>query len=225
MSDKFIYSELSSKNAFISEMSIFIFDKFYSANIKIDTGAYGIFIPLKTLGIKEDRLNSIKKFFVYNNLKSVPLRGVEGSFKISVDDYYKMSYEERMKYEGMAFFADFKALTIDNYFLGNGSCKISCDTEGNILLGMDVLKHFDIHIGVSNDTGKCTFIGCQKDKLNNEYLDALFTHFGYLPKDLVEQAYKKAFQDGSDLGFTAGSWRNYLRGRKPKRIARKEFIR
>ena len=57
--------------------------------------------------------------------------------------------------------------------------RINCDTTGNVLIGMDVLKEFDFHCGQSRKTGKYIFIGCLKDELTIEYLNALKNHFGY----------------------------------------------
>lgn len=217
MSDSFIYCELKD-NEFKCDMSIFFMRKKYIAKAKIDTGAYCILIPLKTLGIKEEKLLEYKDFFVSNNFICGTLRGVEGTFNLSKEDYLKMSKEDKLAYRGFRFIADYSHLFIDNYYLGNGNCSVTCDTSGNILLGMSVLKDFDIHIGVSRVTGKCTFIGCLNDKINKEYLDALLAHFGYVSQSFVEQACEsireQAYSEGIVTGYTAKSWNQLVHKNK-----------
>lgn len=47
--------------------------------------------------------------------------------------------------------------------------RISYDRVGNILIGMDILKNLDIHIGTI-ETGETIFLACPKDKINDAYL-------------------------------------------------------
>lgn len=55
--------------------------------------------------------------------------------------------------------------------------KVSYDRTGNILVGMDILKDWDIHIGTVN-TGETVFLACPKDQLNGEYFRELNRIFG-----------------------------------------------
>lgn len=61
---------------------------------------------------------------------------------------------------------------------------LNYDRKGNILIGMDILKDWDIHIGVSKETGKSLFLACPVENKCKEYVDALKLHFGY---DLPEE--------------------------------------
>ena len=66
-----------------------------------------------------------------------------------------------------------------------GGVKVTSDTiclnydrKGNILIGMDILKNWDIHIGVSIETRKNLFLACPVGSECREYMDALKRHFG-----------------------------------------------
>lgn len=61
--------------------------------------------------------------------------------------------------------------------IGNRYMGISYDTHLVALLGMEFIKDLDLHIGISNKTGKCTLIACPKNKLNDDYYRALDEHF------------------------------------------------
>ncbi|MCM1097686.1 MAG: hypothetical protein NC427_06430 [Ruminococcus flavefaciens] len=43
---------------------------------------------------------------------------------------------------------------------------------------MDILKDWDIHIGVSKVTGESLFLACPMENKYREYIDALGRHFG-----------------------------------------------
>lgn len=55
---------------------------------------------------------------------------------------------------------------------------LNYDRKGNILIGMDILKDWDIHIGVSKVTGKSLLIACPMINKCREYIDALEMNFG-----------------------------------------------
>ena len=54
---------------------------------------------------------------------------------------------------------------------------LNYDRKGNILIGMDILKDWDIHIGVSKVTGKNLFIACPMENECREYIEALEKYF------------------------------------------------
>ena len=60
---------------------------------------------------------------------------------------------------------------------------VNYDRHGNILIGMDILSQFDMHIGISQKTNKVTLIGVlkvQEDK--SDYENALLEHFSLVKK-------------------------------------------
>ena len=69
-------------------------------------------------------------------------------------------------------------------FIFSCDLHVNFDRDSNILLGMDVLSKFDFHCGRSIKTKEYLFIGCLKSNITQEYVDALYEHFGidYLGK-------------------------------------------
>lgn len=51
-------------------------------------------------------------------------------------------------------------------------------TTGNILLGMDIIRQMDNHIGTSKVTGDTVLLACPENAICDEYLLALKEHFG-----------------------------------------------
>lgn len=113
--------------------------------------------------------------------KKISIAGVEGSYSGNSINF--MSAKEKLKFRGIAFYVSIDNLTVSNYNLGTISSYISCDTTGDILIGMNILKYFDIHIGISKENNKVVFLGCLKNKISNEYLSELEKHFGYIPSE------------------------------------------
>lgn len=93
--------------------------------------------------------------------------------------------------------------------------RVNFDRDGNSLLGMDILKDFDIHIGKSLLTGEITFLGCRKEDVSAEYIQAIQDHLGYVPIETMQLAYQQGY-DQAQLAriegiYTAACWRDYLR--------------
>lgn len=66
---------------------------------------------------------------------------------------------------------------INNICLGNKYLNVSYDTNQVALIGMSILKDWDIHIG-KNKNNETVFIGCPYNQLNQEYYLALENEFG-----------------------------------------------
>lgn len=67
--------------------------------------------------------------------------------------------------------------------------KITLNKRNEILIGMDILKNWDIHIGQSQITGECMMLACPYDILNDEYFKALNEHFGIGDSILTAEMY------------------------------------
>lgn len=74
------------------------------------------------------------------------------------------------------------------YPIGNIEVYINYDRKGNILLGMDIMKDWDIHIGTIS-TGETIFLACPKDQLNDEYYIELNIAFGIGNSILTAEVY------------------------------------
>lgn len=66
---------------------------------------------------------------------------------------------------------------INDIPIGNKYMGVSYDTSGVALIGMSILKDWDIHIG-KNKNNETVFIGCPYNQLNQEYYLALENEFG-----------------------------------------------
>ena len=180
--NSFIYSELSRYD----EFRVSFFCRHHNipkyAEIKIDTGAVYSLVPLKTLGVLKADREELRKLYVDKNMIGGVLHGVEGVFKdILRKEIDNMSRNDKLNQRCFTFWDRFSGVEAGGYALGDRLIRTTCDTDGNILLGMDILKDFDFHIGVSSMTGKHTFIGCMRDAISDEYIKALKDHFGYAP--------------------------------------------
>ena len=55
---------------------------------------------------------------------------------------------------------------------------VNYNRRGNILIGMDILKDWDIHMGNSRITGKKLFLACPGENICLEYLNAFEENLG-----------------------------------------------
>lgn len=55
---------------------------------------------------------------------------------------------------------------------------VNYNRRGNILIGMDILQYWDIHMGTSRITGEKLFLACPEENICLKYLDALEENFG-----------------------------------------------
>lgn len=70
---------------------------------------------------------------------------------------------------------------INGINIGNRYLSVSYDTSCIALIGMSIMKDWDIHTGKSKD-GNIVFLGCPYDQLNQDYYVALENEFGISEK-------------------------------------------
>ena len=63
---------------------------------------------------------------------------------------------------------------------------VNYDRTSNILIGMDILKDFDFHCGISKMTNEYLFLGCLRNNISREYLSALYMNFGYKIWEIID---------------------------------------
>ena len=68
------------------------------------------------------------------------------------------------------------SLSLGGYEIGDCEARISYDRTGNILIGMDILKLMDVHIGTI-DTGETVLLACKRGELSKEYREELNSLF------------------------------------------------
>ena len=69
-----------------------------------------------------------------------------------------------------------KNISINGYEIGDYEARISYDRTGNVLIGMDLLKDFDIHIGKTADK-ETVLLACKNSNLTDEYRIELHSMF------------------------------------------------
>ena len=94
------------------------------------------------------------------------------------EDKKKFKNKLYMDLNSVTFQHSIEKIVIDGYAIGDCGIRISYDRTGNILLGMDILKMFDIHIGTDKD-GETVLIACLKDDLSDEYIKELDSLVNY----------------------------------------------
>ena len=154
---------------------------FYDIGVKIDTGCSISTIPLKRLKVSDTLCQILKKADIINDVPYFLSYGIEsGGLKheVPITNNEKMECPAMMSEHGVSDFM------IGGVKISADKICLNYDRKGNILIGMDILKDWDIHIGVSKETGKSLFLACPVENKCKEYVDALKLHFGY---DLLEE--------------------------------------
>lgn len=223
--NNFIYAELDDKtNSFHINAFMKLFDIEKTGEIEIDTGCSYSNISFKKFFKVTD-----KEALKYKRNAIIAHRPYALSYGVSDTNKDKLKQKDlvsRHKYIECTAISYIYQISINlSGYIINHSIRVNYDREGNSLLGMDILKDFDFHVGVSQITGKCTFIGCLRDRINDEYLTAILQHFGYLPREYAEQTCinlrNQAYREGVHQGYIAGSWADYCTKNKEKKFFRR----
>jgi hypothetical protein len=150
-----------------------------NVNVKIDTGCPQTTILTSKLGISEKLSRKMKAADIQNNVKRTISFGVNDSEEYRKEASKRNRDNKVLDLASVSFYKSIDHLTLGGVNLHEKTVKINYDRTGNILIGVDILKTLDIHIGTS-DSGENIFLACPKDQLNDEYfaeLDRLF-HIG-----------------------------------------------
>lgn len=141
-------------------------------NALLDTGCKhshfsidNIFIYLSDEDIKSDKQKYMKQRRVFIGC------GVESQNKDIDNDTTNVENPRIMIQHKMY---DVK---VNDILIGNRYINVSYDTSYVALIGMSILKDWDIHIG-KNKQGETVFLGCPYNMLNQEYYIALEKEFG-----------------------------------------------
>ncbi|SFB69646.1 hypothetical protein [Butyrivibrio sp. YAB3001] len=149
------------------------------SGIKIDTGAHGILIPLRTLCWTDAQIQQLLDDVVKHNRKNLSvINGVE-STNIITSSHLRNESESFIKcYRGVAISILADKIVVDDLEFNDIPVRVTPHTTGNILLGMDVIKKMDNHIGTSKITGQTVLLACPENAISKGYLNALDRHFG-----------------------------------------------
>jgi hypothetical protein len=72
----------------------------------------------------------------------------------------------------------FSNIRINGVKIENDSLYVSYDTTRIALIGIGIIKYWDMHIGKDIKTNKITLLACPYNQLNDEYFEALENTFG-----------------------------------------------
>lgn len=148
---------------------------FYDIEVKIDTGCSISTVPLRRLKVSDTLCKTLKKIDIINEIPYFLSYGIEsGGLRHTVP----ITVDEKMECPAMKFTHKISDFTIGGVKISSDKICLNYDRKGNILIGMDILKDWDIHIGVSKETGKSLFLACPVKNKSEEYLDTLKRHFG-----------------------------------------------
>ena len=182
MKNNFILLEMNHRNEIRADVNMTIkslgITKIGHINVKIDTGCPYTSIPIKKLGISNEKAWLMKQVDCTNpSIRKEISFGVNDSKEKRESDKEKFRTGKYMELQSVTF--EHKDLEIDfeGICLKKDSVKISYDRSGNILIGMDLLSQMDIHIGKSKILGKTVFLACPYASMNIEYLHTLKEHF------------------------------------------------
>lgn len=148
---------------------------FCDIEVKIDTGCSISTIPLKRLKVSDTLCKTLKRIDVMNGAPYFLSYGIEsGGLKHEVP----VTEDEKIECPAMKFEHGISDFMIGGVKISSDKIYLNYDRKGNILIGMDILKDWDIHIGVSKVTGKSLLIACPMINKCREYIDALEMNFG-----------------------------------------------
>lgn len=142
---------------------------FSNVGVKIDTGCSISTVPLAKFKLLKPMLGALKNNDLINGTDYLISYGVESGGKKHV---IPKTHKDKMACEALKFKHTVLDFEICGVKIKKNSLYVNYDRSGNILIGMDILKDWDIHIGTI-DSGESIFLGCPKDQINDEYLQEL----------------------------------------------------
>jgi hypothetical protein len=173
MKNNYIKIITSGKNELRTTMDINIDGQAYkNVNVKIDTGCPQTTILTSKLGISEKLSRKMKIADIQNNVKRTISFGVNDSEKYRKEASKRNQSNDILDLDAVSFYKNLDNISVGGVELHKRTVKINYDRTGNILIGMDILKDWDIHMGTV-DSGETIFLACPKDQLNDEYFKEL----------------------------------------------------
>lgn len=137
--------------------------------VKIDTGCSISTVPISKFIGAESFVRQLKAEDLQNGVEYLISYGVESGGQRHKEP---KTYYEKMECTALKFKHAVSNFEICNVPIFADHLYVNYNRKGNILIGMDILKNWDIHIGTI-DTGETIFLGCPKNQINNEYLQEL----------------------------------------------------
>lgn len=167
---------------------------FIDVNCKIDTGCSYSTIPLIRLNIPSSQVKAYKRHDA-NNLINILQNHVNNGMSIKdainteIGRSFKLSYgvesggmthkpinflniQDIINEPAISFKHKIQDIEFNTVEIPDRDIFVNYDRKGNILIGMDILKDWNIHMGTL-DTGETIFLGCLKDQMSDIYIQEL----------------------------------------------------
>lgn len=192
MKSNYILLKLNKKNEIRADVGITIESLgligLEDINVKIDTGCPYTSIPVKKLGVSTIKAQEWK---IRDSNDDTIDKKI--SFGVNDTEEKKQEYMQKFRngeFDGLpaiTFVHHGLTIDIDGVIVEKNDVKVSYDRAGNILIGMDIMKDWDIHMGNSKETGEYIFLACPYDQLNDEYYKELDKHFDLVGEILLAE--------------------------------------
>ena len=171
------YLRIKSDGKFFSSiLEIEIFNATYRIPCIIDTGCARSTISLRFL-LPESEVMKKKRQEIEKQTPYSFSYGVNDTEETRGQDAKITDIEELLASKRIVFQHRFTTFSIGTLHLGERVVRVSYDRTSPILIGMDILKELDIHMG-SNREGQHLLLACHKGSLSNAYRQALNYYFG-----------------------------------------------
>lgn len=178
MRSSYIELKLTDKNEFRAEAAFEINGMVFSkVNVKIDTGCPRTAFPMLRLGLSDSEAYKLKAQDCANNsiAKSISF-GVNDTRQKKEEDKRRFRAKRYMDLNSISFRHTAEKFNLDGLDMGDIDVLVSYDRVGNILIGMDILKNLEMHIGTLQ-TGDTVLLACLRNNISDEYrkrLNSLF---------------------------------------------------
>ncbi len=178
MSSNYLVSVLEN-HCFYVKSEICLHGKVIHNRFKLDTGCAYSTIPFRVLyNVSHNTALQYKQIAITSNLKFQRSYGVSDTEQTKQRDKELIADHRLLECSALKFIHKNIPMVLNGYALMH-DIAVNYDRTSNILIGMDILKDFDFHCGKSEENGKYIFLGCLKEKINQDYFDTLYQHFGY----------------------------------------------
>ena len=174
MNNDYLYIPLNSKNEFRTVASFEINGNIYSnVDVKIDTGCPRTSFPIQKLGLSDAEAYRLKAIDCQdpNTIKNISF-GVNDTLLKRKDDKKKFRAKRYMEITSITFRHTAQNFKLGGVALGDYSVLVSYDRTGNVLIGMDIIKTMDAHIGKTKQ-GDIVLIACAEGSYFTAYNEAL----------------------------------------------------
>lgn len=147
---------------------------------KIDTGCMKTSINIKRLGIEDSVAKQLKQEAIDSNIKYIRSYGVNDTEEDKLRDKELIQNGDLLSCASLKFL-----YTPDRFILGDVSLSVdevgvSFDRTSSILIGMDIIRNLDLHIGRNNRNNETLLLACPLDNMNDSYINEMRYCFDYI---------------------------------------------